>query len=608
MAASPVWAVISETEMPIQEEEDRSKNPLYNRELLKQIMGQMPVEPVAPPAADQPAPQAAPAKAPAVEKKPELSWSQVPGEAAKHFGESALGVGESMIAPIVHPLETVKAVGSMAKGAYSKAKGAVGFDQEPKQKAADEAAVNAAIDFYKQRYGTEEGFKQALATDPAGVMADLSTFVTGGGSAAARLPGKIGALGEAAAKIGTAGKVGEAGQKVVEAAMKPVTMAATLPTSTLFAFTAGKPIKTMQDAAKAGFTHNPEFLRHLAGEGSADEIVNRIEGAVSNIADKRSQDYIAGMKDPTASQVPLGYQNIDAAIQSSVPKFTHLGKVYNQEAKNAFDRALTKVDEWRNQPAHPGAHTIEDMDKLKRALDEIHVEYSKDYGADSPAAKVVSDIRRSVFDTIKNQDPRYADVMEKYAEASKQLKEMRKDLIGGKTTTVGAKMRKLLAKGGDRAHKEQLLTELEAIDPDIGYALAGHELSSFIPQGLLGRVMAAVTPAALGAATFNPLSVAAVGASSPMLTGATQYALGAAGGLPTKMPPSIPYAIGEARERDKEREKHAAGGKVGRGMTPDMIIAAVKRAHNHGKNETEDMLKLPDESVAKALDIAKRGI
>jgi hypothetical protein len=599
--------------MPVtKEEEDRSKNPLYNRELLKQIMTGAPslmggVGAETPAAAEKAVPAQA---APATPKPsdPAMSWSEVPAEAVKNIGPSLVGVGESIVAPIMHPLETAASIGALGKGAYSKAAGALGAEQNPEEKAKEEAPLNAVIDFYKQRYGTEEGFKQALAKDPAGVAADLSSFLTGGGSMAARLPGKLGKAGEIAQAVGRAGPIGEAVQEVAGAVTKPIAKAVTAPTSALFAFTAGKPFKTMQDAAQAGFELNPEFLRHLGGEGSADEIVNRIEGAVSTIADQRSKDYVAGMKDPTASQVPLGYGNIDAAIQSSVPKFTHLGKVYNQEAKNAFDRAVAKVDEWRSQPPQAGAHTIEDMDKLKRSLDEIHVEYSKDFGADSPAAKIVSDIRRSVFNTIKNQDPRYAEVMEKYADATRQLKEIRKDLIGGRTTTVGAKMRKLLSKGGDRAHKEQLLAELEKIDPDIGFALAGHELSSFIPQGLLGRVMGAITPAAVGAATFNPLSVLAAGAASPMLTGATQYGIGAAMGLPTKMPLSIPYAAGEALEREKERPQRAAGGKVARGMTADMIIAAVKRAHNHGKNETEDMLNLPDESVAKALEVAKRGI
>lgn len=70
--------------------------------------------------------------------------------------------------------------------------------------------------------------------------------------------------------------------------------------------------------------------------------------------------------------------------------------------------------------------------------------------------------------------------------------------------------------------------------------------------------------------------------------------------------PSYEKAYEESTK--EKRPGRATGGKVARGMTPDMIIAAIKRAHNHGKNETEDMLNLPDESVAKALDIAKRGI
>lgn len=606
--------------MPAPSKEDRSQNPLYNRELLKGIMGQLPMEPPAAPTADPAAPAtpSVPAAAPpggsgAGHDEKTMSWSEVPAEAAKNLGPSLMGVGESMVQPIVHPLDTAAAVGKLGKGLYSKASGALGAQQDPKLKAEEESPVDAVVSFYKDRYGTEEGFKQALAKDPAGVAADFSTFLTGGGSALARAPGKLGKIGEAARYAGTAGPIGEGVQKVAETGARALTSAATTPTSAILSFTTGKPFKTLQDAAKAGFAHSPEFLRHLAGEGSADEIVNRVEGAMSSIADKRSKDYIAGMKDPTASTVQLGYGMIDKAIADATPKFTHLGKVYNQEAKNAFDKAAAKIDEWRTQPAQPGAHTIEDMDKLKRALDEIHVEYSKDYGADSPAARVVSDIRRSVFDTIKAQDPRYAEVMERYADATRQLKEMRKDLIGGRTTTVGGKMRKLLAGGKDKSHKEQLLAELEKIDPDIGYALAGHELSNLVPQGAIARIAAGTKAALVGtaagaAAPFNPMMLAGAGAFSPAIAGLTQYGIGAAAGLPSKVPPAFPYALGEIKENESYRPKRATGGKISRGMTADMIISAVKRAHNAGKNETEDMLNLPDESVAKALDIAKRGI
>lgn len=588
-------------------EEDYSQDPLFNRDKLKELLSKRafgaPVDPAAPIAPAEPAPAAA---APAAAEKP-IEWSQVPEEAIKNLPESASGVVSSMFAPILHPIDTAEAVGTLAKGAYSKGVGALGVTQDAAQKAKDEQALNAAMDFYKQRYGSEEGFKQALAKDPAGVAADFSALFTGGGSLAARLPGTVGRVGKAAV---TAGRVmdpiGAAVSKTVSSVAKPATAVIAAPASALYAFTTGKPIKKFQDAARAGFAHNPEFLRHFSGEKGAEEIVSRVEGGLNKLADQRSKDYIAGMADPIKSQTPLGFGEIDKALTDARTKFEHLGKVYNQEAKNAYDEALTKIDQWKNQPAQPGANALEDFDKLKRALSEVHSKYSREFGAESPAARIASDLRRSVFETIKNQDPRYAEVMEKYEQSSQKIKEIRKELLGGKTTTVGAKIRKVLKSQND-SHKGKLLAELEAIDPDIGFALAGNELSALLPQGMIGKIMAGGLPLAAGAATFNPAAILAGAAASPMLTGSTMYGLGALGGLPGKISPSLPYAAGEARERERARKGRATGGKV-QAMTADKLIRMAEAAKRSIGKHTEEILKAPDEHVVRALDIANKHI
>jgi len=590
--------------------EDFSQDPLFNREKLKELLSKRAFATPAAPAAEAPAEPAAPLapRPPAASAAPGLEWSQVPGEAIKHLPESAVGVVSSMAAPILHPLETAEAVGSLAKGAYSKGVGALGVQQDPAEKAKSEQSLNAVMDFYKQRYGSEEGLKQALAKDPAGVAADLSAFLTGGGSLMSRLPGVAGRAGEVMSAVGRAEPIGAAASKAASTISKPIAAAAAAPASVLFAVTTGKPIKTFLDASRAGYAKNPEFMRHFSGEANAEDLVSRVEGGLNKVADQRSKDYIAGMADPIKSQTPLGFGMVDTALVEAEKKFKNLGKVYNQEAKNAYDEALAKIDEWRNQPQQPGANALEDFDKLKRALSEVHGKYSRDFGAESPAAKVASDLRKSVFETIKKQDPRYADVMEQYERSTQKIKEIRKELLGGKTTTVGAKMRKILRSQND-AHKGKLLKELEAIDPDIGYALAGQELSSLVPQGLVGKIMAGSLPLAAGASTLNPAAILAGAASSPMLTGGAMYGVGALGGLPSRLPPSLPYAAGEARERRMEQRRmgRATGGGVKATTAQQLIRMADDAKKNIGK-QTEAILEAPDEHVVRALDIANKHI
>ena len=122
---------------------------------------------------------------------PEMGWGETLGHAAENFFPSVGGALKSTYDAVRHPLDTASAIGQLGKGAYSQAKGALGFEHDAK----DEVLIKALEDHYKQVYGSMEGFKKALAEDPAGIMMDASTFLTAGAGAA----GKLGAVEKAAA-------------------------------------------------------------------------------------------------------------------------------------------------------------------------------------------------------------------------------------------------------------------------------------------------------------------------------------------------------------------------------------------------------------------------
>ena len=77
-----------------------------------------------------------------------------------------------------------------------------------------EATFDAMVNHYAERYGSMEGFKEALAKDPVGVLLDMSTVLTGLGGVArgaantAVQGSKIASIaGKAADVLGTAGRV-----------------------------------------------------------------------------------------------------------------------------------------------------------------------------------------------------------------------------------------------------------------------------------------------------------------------------------------------------------------------------------------------------------------
>ena len=102
----------------------------------------------------------------------ERTWAETGSEAWANIPKSAYEEARAIIQPLMAPKETLQAIGQLGTGLYSMAKGAVGIEQDPEQKAKDEAAADAVGDFYKRRYGSMAGFKEALAESPVGVLGD----------------------------------------------------------------------------------------------------------------------------------------------------------------------------------------------------------------------------------------------------------------------------------------------------------------------------------------------------------------------------------------------------------------------------------------------------
>ena len=66
------------------------------------------------------------------------------------------------------------------------------------------ASADAVGQYFGDRYGSIEAAKRAFAEDPVGVLLDASTVLTGGGAAAARLPGVAGRVAKVARTAGQA--------------------------------------------------------------------------------------------------------------------------------------------------------------------------------------------------------------------------------------------------------------------------------------------------------------------------------------------------------------------------------------------------------------------
>jgi hypothetical protein len=118
---------------------------------------------------------------------------EVPGEAISNLPASAKRFAGGLYEAVTSPVQTLKAAADVAAGALQnvlpeKVTAFINqFDGNPEASKRAVEMANAVGGLYKERYGTYEGVKRTLAEDPVGAAADLSTLLTGGAAATARV-------------------------------------------------------------------------------------------------------------------------------------------------------------------------------------------------------------------------------------------------------------------------------------------------------------------------------------------------------------------------------------------------------------------------------------
>jgi hypothetical protein len=119
--------------------------------------------------------------------------SEVPSQAIANVPASAKKFAGGLLEAITSPLQTAKSVLDLGAGALQKVlpESVINFvnqfDANPAAAARAVEAANAAGGLIKDRYGSYEGIKRTMAEDPVGAVADLSTLLTGGSMATARI-------------------------------------------------------------------------------------------------------------------------------------------------------------------------------------------------------------------------------------------------------------------------------------------------------------------------------------------------------------------------------------------------------------------------------------
>jgi hypothetical protein len=455
-------------------------------------------------------------------KEGALSWSDVPGQALRNAPGSAVNLAKNIAQPILHPIDTAKNLGNLAYGVGSKIGGALGVEQDPQRKADNEASADAVGRFFADRYGSSEGIKKTLATDPVGALADAATVLTGGGALVARAPGVAGQVGRVAGRVGStidpiAGGVRLAGgtaSKVGEAA------------ASIAGMTTGAGKMPLEYAYKAGKQGNATFIDHMRGNAPLTDVGDMAKSAVGDMARERSASYTAGMQNVKGSGL-INFQPIKYAVNDAFDMVHFKGVPKSKEAADVVKNISALVDQWEQIPTSQ-YRSAEGLDALKQAIREVR--QRTQYG--TLERKVADQVYNRVKGQIVKQAPEYANVMKDYSNASDQISDISKTFSLGEKASKDTALRKLTSVMRNNVNtnfgqRAKLMDEMAAKQPDLPYAIAGQALNSPTPRGL-NQVVASGT---LGyGAAINPTALAALPFASPRLMGEAAYGAGALSG------------------------------------------------------------------------------
>ncbi len=453
------------------------------------------------------------------EQKP-LAWKDVPIEAVKNIGPSVANMVGDIYQAVTNPIQTAKSVIDVGAGTLQNILPESLVQLIGEDKASRDVASQVG-QFYKQRYGTEEGFKQALAKDPAGVMADVSTILTGG---AAIAPKAVSApLKAAASMVDPLQLAMKAGGKAVDVTGALAKQALGLTTGV-----GGEAISEAFKAGKAGGDAGTAFKANLMGRVDPTDVLTAAKENVAELGRQRQNAYRANMQNIKGDKSILNFDGIDKAVDSALSKVSYKGKVTKEAAAQKLSDVQSKINEWKSlDPAE--FHTPEGLDALKQSIGETLESIPFE---STQQRMVVGDVYNAVKNEIVKQAPTYAKTMKAYSEASDQIKEIERALSLGKKASTDTAMRKLqsLMRNNVQTNYGQRLELAKQLEQAGGQqimpAIAGQALSEMVPRGIQ---RATSVPTSLGAFSVGGLP-AAIGygvVSSPRAVGLGAYGAGA---------------------------------------------------------------------------------
>lgn len=443
-------------------------------------------------------------------------------QAIKNVPSSAKKFVKDVVTPFLSPIQTAKDIGALGSSVVSLIR--------PGEQGNEQIAREVG-NFFKQRYGSLENIKKTFATDPVGMLSDVSIILTGGAMASTKAP-QLASLTKTltkASNITDPLKIGGKGASLV----------GEIPTQ-IFGATTGAGSKAIKEAVEAGAEggkRQEAFREGMRGE-DIEGVVDQAYASIKELNEAKSKTYKDGVSGLQLSQTKIDFNKVDDVINKYKQKLTigSKGKLkLNENSLNKLKEVEDLVDSYRKDPS---LHTAEGLDFLKQEIDSL---YPPGINVGQPGT-VVSEIRKGVYNLILDEVPQYGTIMKAYEKAIKSQKTVMKELGLGKNVATGTTLKKLqqAVKDNQASNFGQRAEIIENLNPDIMPKLAGSALSSYVPRGLQGAIAGGGQLPFMAYQVMqgaNPLAFApGLLAQSPKVVGNIANVYGMGKGLARKVP------------------------------------------------------------------------
>jgi len=455
------------------------------------------------------------------------------GEVAKSATESAPGsfveLGKGVVHAVTNPIDTGYMIIKLLSGGMQHLlpEGVVDFI-DPEGRSAESKELASAIgQHYKKKYGSMAEIKKAIATDPAGVLADAATIFYGAGAAL-----KAGQLSKIGTGVTKAGAIIDPINLAIQATSKTAGYAGGKVSQAITATTTGvgsSPLKTAFDAGKTGGEVLVNFTNNLRGKIPGLEALQIARANLQLLKQKRAKDYQKGMKDINKDPTELSFTKVDEALIKAQEAVKPKGIILDAKAQGILKKINKIVTEFKKSK-NTANRTASGFDDMKQ---KIWNEISKiDRQKHPNAARILDDVYHQTKATIVEQAPNYANVMKEYAKATELLNEIQRTLSLGDKAMPDTALRKLQSIMRDNVNTNygqrlNLMDELNAIEgaTDIMPVLAGQALSKYTPRGIQGATAPLLALSQYDMAGIPGL-VASAAISSPRVAGEAFRAAG----------------------------------------------------------------------------------